>query len=216
MNFPNLFIQENMGIWNSWAKIHHWGVHRAGQGCARKAPHWWVGGDREQMVSGNVSGVNNADILGCVSFARWSCVHAVDTNTKCLVHLKSLSLPYMGETQSPSPCWKHHQTDCQCTAVADILLWWRAAILALHLPAWLPYGCVRIFVSMLGVPHLLHFPACRKNGCFLTLEALREVGVSFSSTAWPTPHSKILCKCVVLSFKNCADMETCDFMTKTI
>lgn len=133
MNFPNLFIQENMGIWNSWAKIHHWGVHRAGQGCARKAPHWWVGGDREQMVSGNVSGVNNADILGCVSSARWSCVHAVDTNTKCLVHLKSLSLPYMGETQSPSPCWKHHQTDCQCTAVADILLWWRAAILALHL-----------------------------------------------------------------------------------
>lgn len=59
---------------------------------------------------------------------------AVDTNIKCLVRLKSLSLPYRGKTKSPSPCRKPGQTDCKCVAVAGVLLLWHAAVSALPLP----------------------------------------------------------------------------------
>lgn len=88
-----------------------------------------------------------------------SCVGAVDTNIKCSVHLKSLSLPNMGKTKSLSLDCKCCQNDCKCVKAAGILLLWPEPFQPFTCqPGYVRVrGPVRVFVSRASVPHLRLF-----------------------------------------------------------
>ena len=60
-------------------------------------------------------------LLVSLSSASQIYVSAVDSNIKCSVHLKFLSLPNMGTMKSLNLAWKHRQTDCKCVNVGQSL-----------------------------------------------------------------------------------------------
>lgn len=101
-------------------------------------------------------------LLVSLSSASQIYVSAVDSNIKCSVHLKFLSLPNMGTMKSLNLAWKHRQTDCKCVNVGGILLQPFQAYTCQ--PGYLTvHGHALVFLSKLGILICFCFPMCNQD-----------------------------------------------------
>lgn len=179
-------------------------THDQGHGAMQKAPYWvgWRWLRTNGVLAISLEQQKNADTFVFLFSANRSCVSA-DTNMKCLVHLKHLLLSYMKKAESLSLCWKHCQTNCQCAVVADILLPWQAATLAIHMAAWLPHRCVLVCVFRNGIP-LCGDHHCGSRGrwkdAFFFWRLLGEVGPNLLLSIWSFLYSPADCSCVWFHF----------------
>lgn len=160
-------------------------------------------------------------LLVSLSSASQIYVSAVDSNIKCSVHLKFLSLPNMGTMKSLSLAWKHRQTDCKCVNVGGILLQPFQAYTCQ--PGYLTvHSHALVFLSKLGILICFCFPMCNQDS-IQGKERLSHFGDSrenwcqFLFYCLPYPaFPKILFRYLVL-LKSCwASMEDCDFTAKIV
>lgn len=161
-------------------------------------------------------------LLVSLSSASQIYVSAVDSNIKCSVHLKSLSLPNMGTMKSLGLAWKHHQTDCKCVTVAGVLLQPFQAYTCQ--PGYLTvHGHALVLLSRLGILICFCFPMCSQESIQGKERLSHQSPQKDSQENWcqflfyclPYPaFLKILFRYLVLLKSYCASIEDCDFMAK--
>lgn len=154
-------IWRSIGISGSWTKTGGGGLTEVGWGYGTERAAgwwwWWLRADGTQCSSEVMQ-----TLLVSLSSARQIYVSAVDSNIKCSVHLKSLSLPNMGTMKSLSLAWKHRQTDCKCVNVGGVLLQPFQACTCQ--PGYLTvHGHALVFLSRLGILICFCFPMCNQD-----------------------------------------------------
>lgn len=156
-------IWRNTGVSGSWTRTGGGGLTEVGWGCGAERAALG-GGDSgwEQMVLSVPLESIMQTLLVSLSSASQIYVSAVDSNIKCSVHLKSLSLPNMGTMKSLGLAWKHRQTDCKCVTVAGILLQPFQAYTCQ--PGYLTvHGHALVLLSRLGILICFCFPMCSQD-----------------------------------------------------
>ena len=140
-----------------WGRAHRSGVRVWYRKSCTGWWWWWLRADGTQWSSEVMQ-----TLLVSLSSARQIYVSAVDSNIKCSVHLKSLSLPNMGTMKSLSLAWKHRQTDCKCVNVGGVLLQPFQACTCQ--PGYLTvHGHALVFLSRLGILICFCFPMCNQD-----------------------------------------------------